>query len=456
MAVAASNSANGALEVKAPAGSTAPVPGETRAGAMTLGPNAVFAQSNETAIHAENLGKVYHMYARPEDRLKQALWRWKKKYHREFWAIKNITFDVKRGESVGIIGRNGAGKSTLLQMVSGILAPSTGSVSVKGRVVPLLELGSGFNPEFTGRENVFLYGQLLGLSPDFLKERFDEIARFADIGIFIDQPVKTYSSGMHARLAFSVAAFVKPDILIVDEILAVGDAAFKAKSGRVFHRLRDEGCTILLVAHDPYLIRTFCQRALYLKNGECVAFGGSDVVTDKYQQEIDSIQVREGSIENTVDAGPSTDLTALGYFSITSVELLDERGERTSHVRCGSGMKVRFRYKTLRQGAEKVTFVFSLYRHDGLYICGNTTLMDKLPAFRPGASGEVEIDFPNVRLLAGNYVWRVAIDDDRAFGIYTEASGVCPFQVTDTLQAVGLFNLERAWSVRTEGGDGTH
>lgn len=407
------------------------------------------------AIHAENLGKVYHIYNRPEDRLKQALWRWRKTYHREFWALKNVSFDVRRGESVGLIGRNGAGKSTLLQIVAGLLSPSTGSVRVSGRVVPLLELGSGFNPEFTGRENVFLYGQLLGLSPDFLKEKFADIAAFADIGMFIDQPVKTYSSGMHARLAFSVAAFVKPDILIVDEILAVGDAAFKAKSGRVFHRLRDEGCTILLVAHDPYLIRTFCQRAIYLRQGEQVAFGSADMVTEKYQREIEAAQLKDGSVENPTPTGPSADLTALGLFSIRGVELLDESGAPTSQVKCGQGMKLRFRYKTLRQGAERVTFVFSLYRHDGLYICGNTTLMDKLPAFRPGSEGTVEIDFPDVRLLAGNYVWRVAIDDDRAFGIYTEANGACPFGVVDGLEAVGLFNLERRWSVRTEGGDGT-
>ncbi|MDX2146763.1 MAG: ABC transporter ATP-binding protein [Planctomycetota bacterium] len=409
------------------------------------------------AIHCENLGKVYHMYARPADRLKQALWRWRRTFHKEFWALKGVSFDVRRGETVGILGRNGAGKSTLLQIIAGVLAPSTGQARVQGRVVPLLELGSGFSAEFTGRENVFLYGQLLGLSPDFLREKFDEIARFADIGEFIDQPLKTYSSGMHARLAFSVAAFVKPDVLIVDEILAVGDAAFKAKSGRVFHRLRDEGCTILLVAHDPYLIKTFCQRALYLRKGEQAAFGEASMVADKYQQEIDAAQVRDGTIEvrgsSKGGAGKENDdghnLTGLGLFAIPKVELLSDSGELLTQVRTGQTVRLRFHYRTLRPGAaDRVTFVFSLYRHDGLYICGNTTLMDKLPPFSPGKEGVVEITFPNLRLLAGSYVWRVAIDDDRAFGIYVEACNACPFQVVDGLEAVGMFNLERVWAVQ--------
>lgn len=412
------------------------------------------AQPGEVVIGATNVGKVYHIYARPQDRLKQALWRWRRTYHREFWAVKGVNFEARRGETVGVIGRNGAGKSTLLQIIAGVLAPSTGEVRVKGRVVPLLELGSGFNPEFTGRENVYLYGRILGLSREFIDRRFAEIEAFADIGMFIDQPLKTYSSGMHARLAFSVASFVDPDILIVDEILAVGDAAFKAKCTKVFHRLRDKGCTIILVGHDPYLIKTFCHRALYLSKGEQVAFGPADVVTQKYQQEIEAAQLADRTVERGPKR-PETDLTAAGLFRIDSVDVLDESGSAPDPARSGSTLRVRFRYTTLRASEqERVTFVFSLYRHDSLYICGTTTLMDKLRPMRPGTSGEVEVEFPSLRLLGGNYYFRVAIDDDRGFGIHAEAH-TRPFRVADGLEAVGLVNLERRWTIRTEGGDGT-
>lgn len=413
---------------------------------------------NGAAIVIRDVGKVYHIYDRPQDRLKQALFRWRRSaYFREFWALRHVSLDIQPGETVGIVGRNGAGKSTLLQIIAGTLAPSEGRVTVSGRVVPLLELGSGFNPEFTGRENVYLYGQLLGLSHEFMRERFAEIVAFADIGMFIDQPLKTYSSGMHARLAFSVAAFVDPDILIVDEILAVGDAAFQAKCARVFHRFRDGGRTILLVSHDPYLIRSFCQRALYLHEGQQIAFGPADLVADKYARAIEAKQMADGSLENSATpAGGGHDLTGLGIFRITHVELLDESGARTRTVASGSALRLRFAYKRLRPGRERVTFVFSLYRHDGLYICGNTTLMERIEPFDAGVGGVVTVTFPRLRLLAGSYVWRVAIDDERAYGIYTEAANACPFQVVDAFQAVGLFDLERTWHVEIEPADGTH
>lgn len=408
---------------------------------------------NGVAIHAENLGKCYHVYASPRDRLKQALFRWKRQYYAEFWALREVSFDVSRGETVGVLGRNGAGKSTLLQIIAGTLAPTEGRVSVSGRVVPLLELGSGFNPEFSGRDNVFLYGSLLGLTRAQMEARFDQIAAFADIGMFIDQPLKTYSSGMHARLAFSVAAFVDPDILIVDEVLSVGDAAFQAKSRRVFHRLRDAGATILLVSHDPYLIRTFCQRALLLRHGRCMAFGDADSVAARYQAEVEAKKIQDGSIEpGTATTGHN--LTGSRLFSITDVQLLDAGGQPTSQVTSGAAVRLRFGYTTNRPATDRVTFVFSLYRQDGLYICGNTTLMDALPPYDPGRGGVVEVDFPSIPLLAGNYVWRVAIDDERAYGIYAEAANACPFEVIDSLPAVGLVNLPHRWTVTQEGDRG--
>jgi ABC-type polysaccharide/polyol phosphate transport system ATPase subunit len=409
----------------------------------------VAARSDAVAIRASNLGKVYHIYSRPQDRLKQALWRWKKTYFKEFWAVKNVNFDVRVGETVGILGRNGAGKSTLLQMISGILTPSTGSVGVTGRVVPLLELGSGFNPEFSGRENVYLYGSILGLSREQLNERFAAIERFADIGIFIDQPLKTYSSGMHARLAFSVAAHVDPKVLIVDEILAVGDAAFKSKCTRVFHRLRDEGCTILLVAHDPYLIKTFCSQALYLRKGEQIAFGAADIVADKYAKEIEAAQMAD-KVFDIKDPDPKHDLTGSAVYSITDVQVIGGDGKPTDTLKTGDNVRVRFTYKTLKPGPDRVTFVLSMYRHDNLYICGTTTLMEGLPPFEPGMSGTVECELRNLPVLAGTFHFRVAIDDDRAFGIHAERF-TKPITILDAVQAVGLVHLPRRWTVQAEG-----
>ena len=246
--------------------------------------------SNETAIGVSDLGKCYQIYNSPRDRLKQfvlpRLQRLAKipqqSYFREFWALKDVTFEVKKGESIGIIGRNGSGKSTLLQMIAGTLAPTQGSVEINGRIAALLELGSGFNPEFTGRENVIMNAAILGLSHDEIASRFSEIAAFANIGDFIEQPVKTYSSGMLVRLAFAVSVCVQPDILIIDEALAVGDMAFQFKCLDRLHQLIANGTTLLFVSHDVSLVRSFCDLALLLERGEAAAFGSSLEVTEIY------------------------------------------------------------------------------------------------------------------------------------------------------------------------------
>ncbi len=237
------------------------------------------------AIEVRGLGKMYRVYERPQDRLKQMLFaRFGRTYGHEFWALRDASFTITRGESVGVIGRNGSGKSTLLQMIAGTLAPSTGDLVVSGRVAALLELGSGFNPEFTGRENVFLNGAILGIGRGEMEERYEEIVAFADIGEFIDQPVKTYSSGMVVRLAFAVQAIVQKDILIVDEALAVGDEAFQRKCMRKLEEFREQGGTVLLVSHSVEAIVRQCTRALWIHQGELRIDGPSKTVTDIYQR----------------------------------------------------------------------------------------------------------------------------------------------------------------------------
>ncbi len=249
--------------------------------------------SSEIAIKVDNLSKCYAIYERPQDRLKQMVLgklnsltgQARKQYYREFWALKDISFEVKKGQTVGIIGRNGSGKSTLLQMICGTLNPTSGSVTTHGRVAALLELGSGFNPEFTGRENVYLNASVLGLTHAETVARFDKITVFADIGDFIDQPVKTYSSGMMVRLAFAVIAHVDADILVIDEALAVGDAFFTQKCMRFLRNFMQTN-TVLFVSHDTSSIKGLCSEALWLDRGQVVVSGDVETVTKQYNASI--------------------------------------------------------------------------------------------------------------------------------------------------------------------------
>lgn len=248
---------------------------------------------SDIAIKVENLSKCYEVYDTPRDRLKQFIFPRmqsvvriveRQNYFREFWALRNVNFEVKKGETVGIIGCNGSGKSTLLQMICGTLNPTSGSINTKGRIAALLELGSGFNPEFTGRENVYLNGAVLGLSNKEIDERFDDIADFADIGEFIERPVKTYSSGMTVRLAFAVQAMVDPDILVVDEALAVGDEKFQRKCFARLEELKSKGSSILFVSHSSASIVELCDRTLLLDHGNQLMFGDSPSVVRIYQK----------------------------------------------------------------------------------------------------------------------------------------------------------------------------
>ncbi|MBB3267949.1 lipopolysaccharide transport system ATP-binding protein [Azospirillum sp. OGB3] len=241
----------------------------------------------EVAIQATGLGKAYPIFRKPQDRLKQMLCRGRRKYYDEYWALRNIDLTVARGETIGVIGRNGSGKSTFLQLVCGTLAPTRGSITVNGRIAALLELGAGFNPEFSGRENVYLAASVLGLTNEQINERYDSIAAFAGIGDFIEQPVKLYSSGMYARLAFAVAAHVDADIMIVDEILAVGDAAFTQKCMRFIHKFRETG-TLFFVSHDTSQVISLCDRAVWLENGELREVGTTKDVCYHYIADLHS------------------------------------------------------------------------------------------------------------------------------------------------------------------------
>lgn len=241
---------------------------------------------SDVAISVKNLTKTYRIFGHPGDRIKQALTLGQKQYHTEFTALKDLSFEVKKGETVGIIGRNGSGKSTLLQLICGILKPTSGSVKVNGRISALLELGAGFNPEFTGRENVYFQGAVLGIEKTEMEARFDDIAAFADIGEFIDQPVRIYSSGMFVRLAFAVSVHVEPDILIIDEALAVGDIEFQERCMERMKHLQRQGCTIILVTHAIPAVRNFCTTAIWLNASRLQQVGTADQVCLAYQKHV--------------------------------------------------------------------------------------------------------------------------------------------------------------------------
>src|SRR5947199_1896167 len=252
------------------------------------------------ALGVENVSKQYRTYARPSDRLKESITRGRMRRHQEFWALRDVSFELDKGSTVGVVGPNGCGKSTLLQIITGTLEPTHGNVWHEGRIAALLELGAGFNPEFTGLENIFMNAALIGFSRSETEALIPEIERFAEIGQFINQPVKTYSSGMYVRLAFSIAISASPRILIIDEALAVGDAVFQHRCTRRIRKMQESGVTIFFVSHDPGAVRALCSRAILLNAGRIESDGKPADVLNHYQK---LIMAREHDYDQ-VDAAP--------------------------------------------------------------------------------------------------------------------------------------------------------
>lgn len=360
---------------------------------------------SDTAISVRGVGKCYEIYASPRDRLKKIFLGAERTISRRFWALHDVSFDVKRGESVGIVGRNGSGKSTLLQIISGTLAPTTGEVHIRGRVAALLELGSGFNPQFTGRENVYLAGAILGISRKEMDDRFDEIAAFADIGEFLDQPVQVYSSGMHARLAFAVSIMVQPDILILDEILAVGDAGFQQKCIARLRQLLDSGVTLLFVSHAPDAVRSICSKGLVLEGGKPTFFGPSDAAMDLYMS-----HVRAENTQRAKQAQPTlgdgvpiiSDVKAAlrygeGHAQVISVRLLDGASRPATSFEFGAPVTVEVLVQAQRD-LERVDLVMGLRDRTGvdLFACSAMDEERDLPSLRKGQTIATRFTFENV------------------------------------------------------------
>jgi lipopolysaccharide transport system ATP-binding protein len=390
--------------------------------------------ASEPAVRATGLGKLYRIYRRPQDRLKHMLLgRFGRRWGEEFWALRDVSFEVARGEAVGVIGRNGSGKSTLLQIIAGTLAPTEGQVEVRGRVAALLELGSGFNPDFSGRENVFLNGAILGLGRAEIERRFDDIAAFADIGAFMEQPTRLYSSGMAVRLAFAVQAFSQPDILIVDEALAVGDIAFQHKCMRHIQRLVADGTALLFVSHSAETVKRFCQRGLWLDGGAVRFYGQASAAVERYlaharMREQRTWEAPPDDLPDDMD--PSADLGAFedapelqsafrrdprvgtlagederygnGKARITAVELLDEHGNPVGEAHFGQRVRLRISAERLAERLAGLEVSFIVRDRNRVDLFGTTTTDERIRLDRRAQRFVVEFTFA-LHLGPGSY-----------------------------------------------------
>lgn len=412
-------------------------------------------ESNHAAISIRDVGKCYEIYRKPIDRLKQTLWRGQRRFFTEFWALRNVSLQVKPGEAVGIIGRNGSGKSTLLQIIAGTLRPTAGEVEVRGRVAALLELGSGFNPEFSGRENVFLNGAILGLSADQVTAKFDDIASFADIGEFIERPVKTYSTGMLVRLAFAVHAMLEPDILIVDEALAVGDASFQRRCYRHLESLQARGVSILFVSHSLELVRSICDTALYLEHGAVKASGEAAGVCDAYLTDLLAEQIGStvAPVGDTQAATPvnENEGATLCVFSSQAGGPTTEQGSRAievihAEIRTNQngghalyeGDSIRIR-ATLRANRAMSSFLFGLLFRDryGADIFGFSTPSRELGfgVVQPGQEMVVEA-VVKCSLRADTYFVTLGLQADGFEEVYYYGHDILKFAVESPASAL--------------------
>jgi len=344
-------------------------------------------------ITVHRVSKLYRLYDRPSDRIVEAVSLGRLQRHADFWALRDISLAVQKGETLGIVGPNGCGKSTLLQIICGVLEPTQGRVTTEGRVAALLELGAGFNPEFTGRENVYLNGEILGLSRAEVERALPEIERFADIGEFLDRPVKTYSSGMYVRLAFSTAINVQPDVLVVDEALAVGDAVFSNRCVRKFEEIKKRGVTVVFVSHDLGLVKLISDRAIFLLNGRIEAEGEPSDVINRY---IGVVLERQKAF----DAGERAGRPAVPYSyrhgdrlaEVVAVELMGKEGRPARVVESGDPVVVRVRSRFHAEQADPMVGIMIRTRI-GMDVFGTNTKLQKVSLGRCGPGDELEVEF---------------------------------------------------------------
>lgn len=402
---------------------------------------------NEVTIEAKNISKIYKLYDKPTYRMKESLSITKKSYHKNYFALNDVSFSISKGETVGIVGKNGSGKSTLLKILTGVLTPSSGEMNVNGKVSALLELGAGFNNEYTGIENIYLNGTIMGYSHKEMEEKIDDIISFADIGDYVYQPVKMYSSGMFVRLAFAVAINVNPDILIIDEALAVGDIRFQLKCMDKFLEFKKKGITIIFVSHDVNAIKRFCDRTLWINEGHLEDDGDTDTVTDKY---LDYLKRLDANIENVaanekIEDNVNSKDCGNNIANIENLTLLDEFDNSITEVKHGQRLRVKLEYSVNDINVQNPVVGIALLRVDNLYICGVNTLLDSVDIQWRKGHNEIILEYDDFNLVGGTYYFDVALYDQTATVPFDYKTKFKEFFVKMDYIAEGIAVLSHRW-----------
>ncbi len=432
----------------------------------------------ETTIQVDHVSKVYRLYEKPRDRLKEAFSLTRKAYYKEHYALQDVSFSVGRGETVGIIGVNGAGKSTILKIITGVLNPTGGNIAVNGRISALLELGAGFNMEYTGIENVYLNGTMIGFSREEIDKKLDDILAFADIGDFVYQPVKTYSSGMFVRLAFAVAINIDPEILIVDEALSVGDAFFQVKCYHKFEEFKKQGRTILFVSHDLGSIQKYCDRVVLLDKGRKLAEGAPKDMIDLYKKVMVGLESPEADAEaqkapepdavpgkpaavipddrlwrRHMEENPNCSTYGNGAATILDYCVMDPKGRITNVLGANEAYTVRMKVQFHKSLSEPV-FALTLRDKQGTEICGTNTMYED---FNTGevADGDIRvISFTQqMNLKGGEYLLCLGCTgfNNGDFEVYHRLYDVCLIRVASGKMMVGFFDMQTRIDYAMEG-----
>ena len=430
---------------------------------------------SEVAIRVDDVSKLYKFYDKPSDRLKESLGLTRKKLYKEHYALHNVSFDVKRGETVGIIGTNGSGKSTILKIITGVLNPSGGHVEIDGRISALLELGAGFNMEYTGIENIYLNGTMIGFSREEIDAKMQDILDFADIGDFVHQPVKTYSSGMFVRLAFAVAINIDPEILIVDEALSVGDVFFQAKCYKKFEDFKKMGKTILFVSHDLGSISNYCDRVVLLNRGKKLAEGTPKEMVSMYKrimvnqdkaeeiaahqmdmsslEEDDEKEIKEAACEGQwkkhYNLNPDVDEYGNGAAEIEDFAIIDENGNYTNAIVKGTRFRLKSKVK-FKQDIHDPIFTYTFKNIQGVAITGTNTMYEKkdVPLAKEGETYVATFE-QDMFLQGGEYLLSMSCTGyrDGEFQVYHRLYDVCNVTVVSDKNTVGFYDMNSVTTV---------
>ncbi len=412
-----------------------------------------------TVIKVRDLVKKYNIYDEPLDRLKEIFSIKKKCYHKEFLALNGLTFDVEKGDAIGILGKNGSGKSTLLKMITGVLTPTSGTLEIEGKIAAILELGTGFNMEYTGVENIYLNGTMMGYTKEEMDEKVQGIIDFADIGDFINQPVKVYSSGMFARLAFAVASNVDPEILIVDEALAVGDTRFQMKCISKMKKLKEKGTTILFVSHATEQVKRFCNKAIWLKDGKIEAEGESSEIVDLYEDfmkygirdNVADVRLKDKEENIPKDNTEKEEIIDKSVFRVptnkdTLAAIVDVKISKKK-LKTFDEFEVEITYDIYIEEIEGFLLGAALYTPKRDYIFGPNTFLEKVKVPNTFGRHKVIYRIPKMPLLGGTYTVDVGIFTDESIVCLDYKQEICEFQITNKYISEGTYYINHEWNV---------